>query len=225
MKRTMAILLVAAAACGAFFSIQATQADEPPAGFTKLFDGKSLEGWALKTEQQNGEPASSQWTAEGGVLKAIPSAGWLSTKKMYKDFTLMLEWRVPENGNSGVFVLVPDLKKGEHPHEKGIEVQVLDDRGPEYAGKLKDYQYAGSIYAAVAAKDAPYKGAGEWNAFEITCQGGRLSVKFNGQQVSEATIADEPALAGRPAEGYIGLQNHGTGVEYRNIYIKELGDR
>lgn len=216
-----AIFFVLATACFTFLEVRPTVADEPPAGFSKLFDGKSLEGWEVKSEQ----PADGQWIVEDGLLKAMPAAGWLSTKKMYRNFTLMLQWRVPENGNSGVFLLVPDLKKGEQPHEKGIEVQVLDDRGPEYAGKLKDWQYAGSIYGAVAAKDSPYKGAGEWNSFEITCKDGRLSVKFNGQDVAEATIADEPALAGRPEMGYIGLQNHGTGAEFRNIYIKELDGR
>lgn len=193
-------------------------ADPPQDGFVSLFNGRDLEGWEVKGDNPTGE----QWVASDGLLKAVPGGSWLSTKKMYENFVLRLEWRVPENGNSGVFLLVPDLAKGEQPHVKGIEVQVLDDHGPEYANKLKDWQYAGSIYGAVAAKNSPYKGAGEWNSFEITCENGRLTVVFNGQEAAQATIADEPALAGRPTKGYIGLQNHGTGAEFRNIQIKEL---
>jgi hypothetical protein len=134
---------------------------------------------------------------------------------------LRLEWRVPEDGNSGVFVHVPVLKEGEHPHIQGIEIQVIDNNGPMHAGKLQPYQYAGSIYGAVPAVDAPYKGAGEWNAYEITCQGDMLTVVFNGKKVAEGNLATDP-LKSRPRKGFLGLQNHGTGVEYRNIRIKTL---
>ena len=102
--------------------------------FQPLFDGKSTEGWVNKTE--DGQPNSdNKWTVKDGVLTAAPGNGWLSTKEMYGDFVLKLEWRVPENGNSGVFIRTPDLKPGQHPHIDGIEIQVLDDNGPQYKGQ------------------------------------------------------------------------------------------
>jgi hypothetical protein len=189
--------------------------------FQPLFDGKSLDGWVNKTEDGQLNP-DNKWTVKDSVLAATPGTGWLSTKEMYGDFVLKLEWRVPENGNSGVFIRVPDLKSGQHPHIDGIEVQVLDDNGPQYKGKLEPYQYAGSIYGAVPAKDSGYKGPGEWNRFEITCQDDKISVAMNGNPVAEADMSQIDSLSKRPRRGYIGLQNHGSGVEYRNIELKEL---
>ena len=58
-------------------------------------------------------------------------------EEMYGDFVLRLEWRVPENGNSGVFIRVPDLKTGQQPHVAGNRDPGARRRGPQYNGKLK----------------------------------------------------------------------------------------
>jgi hypothetical protein len=196
-------------------------AAEPKAEFRPLFDGKTLEGWVVKGEPGKDAP-QDEWLIKDGLLSVKPGHSWLSTKEMYGDFTLRLEWRVPENGNSGVFIRVPDLKPGQQPYVEGIEIQVLDDKGPEYAGKLKPWQYAGSIYGAVPAENTGYKGRGEWNAFEITCRGDTIEVVMNGSKAAAADVTKFAELKDRPRRGYIGLQNHGTGVEYRNIEIKVL---
>lgn len=187
--------------------------------FKPLFDGKTLTGWVVKSEKPVPEDT---WTIKDGVLTAKPENSWLCTKEMYGDFVLRLEWRVPLNGNSGVFVRVPELKTGENPWEKGIEIQILDDKGDQYAGKLKPYQYAGSIYGAVQADNSTYKGVGEWNSYEITCQRELVKVVMNGQLVSQADVDELEVLKSRPKQGFIGLQNHGTGIEFRNIQIKVL---
>jgi hypothetical protein len=191
--------------------------------FRSLFDGKTLEGWVVKGEPGKEAP-QDEWLIKDGVLGVKPGHTWLSTKEMYGDFTLRLEWRVPENGNSGVFIRVPDLKPGQQPYVEGIEIQVLDDKGPEYAGKLKPWQYAGSIYGAVPAENTGYKGRGEWNSFEITCRGDTIEVVMNGNKAAAADVTKFAELKDRPRRGYIGLQNHGTGVEYRKIEIKVLKD-
>lgn len=192
---------------------------EDQTGFVPLFDGKSLAGWEVKSDKPE---EAATWSVQDGVLTAKAGANWLGTKREYGDFVLRLKWRVPKNGNSGVFVHVPVLAKGEHPHEKGIEIQVLDDQGPEYAGKLKPWQYTGSIYGAVPAENSTYKGSGQWNDYEITCQGDTLEVKMNGKLVSSADVTKFETLKARPRRGFIGLQNHGTGVEYKDIEVKEL---
>jgi hypothetical protein len=141
---------------------------------------------------------------------------------MYGDFVLRLEWRVPANGNSGVYLRVPDVKTDTLPTWTGVEVQILDDDGPAYKGKLKDYQYSGSIYEFVPAGKRVYKGAGAWNRFEITCKGERIRVVYNGEEVAQADAARDAKLAKRPRKGFIGLQNHETAVEFRNISIRVL---
>lgn len=196
-----------------------TAEDKDNAGFVPLFDGKSLAGWEVKSDKPD---QADTWSVKEGILTAKAAANWLGTKREYGDFVLRLKWRVPTNGNSGVFVHVPVLAAGEHPHEKGIEIQVLDDKGPEYAGKLKDWQYTGSIYGAVAAENSTYKGAGQWNEYQITCQGDKLEVQMNGKLVSAADVSQFDSLKTRPRRGFIGLQNHGTDVEYKDIEVKEL---
>jgi hypothetical protein len=196
-------------------------AQDKLAEFQPLFDGKSLDGWVVKGEPGQEAP-KDEWLVKDGILTIKPGHSWLSTREMYSDFVLRLQWRVPENGNSGVFLRVPDLKPGEQPYVQGIEIQVLDDKGPEYAGKLKAWQYAGSIYGAVAAENTSYKGAGEWNSLEITCRGDTIEVAMNGNRAATADVTKFAELKDRPRRGYLGLQNHGTRVEYRQVEIKVL---
>lgn len=188
-------------------------------GFVPLFNGKDLTGWEIKDNKKN-DP--NLWTIKEGILSGSTNPGWLSTKAQYGDFILRLEWRVPENGNSGVYFRVPDIKSDKLPTFTGMEIQVLDDDGPLYKGKLKPWQYSGSLYGAVAVGKRVYKGAGQWNQFEITCKGDQIIVVFNGERVVDADQGKLPELAGRPKKGFIGLQNHGSTVEYRNIRIKML---
>jgi hypothetical protein len=208
------------AAIPALFIASLAAADEP-SEFRTLFDGKSLDGWVVKGEPGQDAP-KDEWLVKDGMLTAKPGHSWLSTKEMYGDYVLRLEWRVPENGNSGVFIRVPDLKPGQQPYVEGMEIQVLDDKGPEYAGKLKAWQYAGSIYGAVAAENSGYKGAGEWNTMEITCKGDEVTVAMNGNKIATADVTKFEELKSRQRRGYIGLQNHGTPVDYRNLQIKVL---
>ncbi len=187
--------------------------------FVPLLDGKSLAGWKVRSEK---DVPANEWTVVDGVLKAKAGNSWLATEKEYGDYVLQLEWRVPENGNSGVFIRVPELKAGEHPWVKGIEIQVLDDKGPQYAGKLKPWQYSGSLYGAVAADQSAFAGAGQWNAYEITCRGDLITIVLNGKQITAGDMSKIAELKDRPRRGVIGLQNHGTDVEFRNLRIKEL---
>ena len=188
-------------------------------GFQSLFDGQTLKGWTARSDKQS---KAEEWTVKDGVLKATAGNSWLATEKEFGDYILKLDWRVPQNGNSGIFIRVPELKAGEHPWVKGIEIQVLDDRGPVYAGKLKPWQYSGSLYGAVPADQSAFAGAGQWNSYEITCRGDLITIVLNGKKITEGDMSKIAELKDRPRKGIIGLQNHGTDVEYRNIRIKPL---
>ncbi len=195
------------------------RAEEKKDGFVPLFNGKDLSGWEIK-EDKGGD--KDQWTVKDGVLKAKTGQGWLGTTKQYGDYVLRVEWRVPENGNSGVYLRVPEGKLDKLPTFVGMEIQILDDDGPMYKGKLKDWQYSGSLYGVVPVSKRVYKGPNEWNTFEITCLGDKVTVVFNGEKVVDADMSKEPELMKRPRKGFIGLQNHGSAVEFRNIQIKVL---
>src|SRR5262245_6950509 len=72
-------------------------------GFVPLFNGTDLDGWEVR-EYQAGD--KDKWSVQDGVLTARPGSGWIGTTRMYGDFVLRLEWRIPVNGNSGVFLRV-----------------------------------------------------------------------------------------------------------------------
>ncbi len=188
-------------------------------GFVPLFNGRDLDGWEVRAFRPGDH---DKWSAENGILKARPGSGWIGTTKMYGDFVLRLQWRIPVNGNSGVFLRVPDVKTKVSPSQLGMEIQILDDTGKEYKGKLKDWQYSGSLYGFVPPSKSAYQGPDVWNRYEITCKGDRVTVVFNGETVVDADVRKFPELDRRPRRGFIGLQNHSTGVEFRDIRIKVL---
>jgi hypothetical protein len=186
-------------------------------GFVPLFNGKDLTGWEVR-EARPGD--KDKWSVKDDLVVAKPGGGWIGTTKMYGDFTLKLEWRIFDGGNSGVFLRVPDFKTKDSPSAHGMEIQILDDNSPQYKGKLKPYQYCAGLYHFQGPSKAMFKGAGQWNAYEITCKGDHIVIVFNSEKVIDADAAKDAVLNKRPRKGYIGLQNHGTGVEFRNVMIK-----
>ena len=182
--------------------------------FVPLLNGKDLSGWNT----------TGNWTVEeGGVVALHPRPGehgwtrygaYLTTARKYKDFILDLEFKINKGGNSGVFLRVGNPK--DHVGS-GFEIQILDTHGRKHVGA---HDCGGVIGAAAPSKNTA-KPAGEWNRYVITCQGTRLKLEFNGEQVIDLEL-DKSRLKNRPAEGYIGFQDEGLPVWYRNVRIKEL---
>ena len=183
-----------------------------------LFNGRDLQGW----QQIGGE--RENWHVDDELLYTEgEGGGWLATSSEFGDFILDLEFRVPEGGNSGIFLRAP--LQG-NPAYQGLEIQVLDDYAEKYA-HLKPWQYTGSIYATVAPRSRQSKSAGEWQRMRISCQGSVVDVWLNGKEIVHADLIDyghllpdHPGLKRR--SGYIGLQNHGTRVDYRHIFLRRL---
>ena len=184
-----------------------------------LFNGHDLTGW------QAGDGQLDNWTVDKhGILRCTGKGhGWLSTADQYANFELELEFRVPPGGNSGVFLRSPRVGDATF---HGMEVQVLDDYHKMYADILP-YQYCGSLYAIAPAKGRANKHAGQWKKFHIVCDGRRVQVTLNGQQVVDVNLDQHKGKADKHpgilrTTGYIGLQNHGTGVDYRNVRVRVL---
>jgi len=113
------------------------------------------------------------------------------------------------------------------PAYVGMEIQVLDDYAPEYKD-LHPWQYTGSIYGVVPPSARVSKKAGEWQHYVIVADGPHVTVTLNEQRIIDADLIahldqeqTHPGLKRR--KGYIGLQNHSTRIEYRNIRITEIG--
>ena len=189
--------------------------DHETSGFRPLYNGKNLKGW--KTE--------GNWIPqEDGVLAIKPRPGeegwqrfgsYLWTKRKYDDFVLSLEYKHPKGGNSGVFVRVKDRKD---PVDTGIEVQILDSHGDDEP--LGPHDCGGIIGTKGPSKNMA-KPAGQWNHMVVTCNGSHMKVKLNGEQIIDLDLS-ESAVKDRPLKGYIGLQDHGLPLWFRDIKIKEL---
>ena len=193
---------------------------EAQAEFTKLYNGQDLSGWHV----QNGKLEA--WKANGEMISCVaPGGGWLTSDKEYGDFVLRLEWKIGPGGNSGVGIRYPGTGD---PAHAGMEIQILDDSDPRYKN-LKPAQYCGGIYYQAAPTARAAKAPGEWNRYNIRCQGSVIRIRLNGMEIQNVDVATKTTaegnykpLAERPRRGYIGLQSHGDQVDFRNIEIREL---
>ncbi|MCU0633397.1 MAG: DUF1080 domain-containing protein [Gemmatimonadaceae bacterium] len=164
-----------------------------------LFNGRDLAGWRAG----DGE---SKWRVINGILTNTASGANLISDATFGDFKLHVEFRYPKNGNSGIYL------RGRH------EVQVEDtgDREPEST-------YLGGVYGFLVPNQRAGLGAGQWQAYDITLVGRRVTVVLNGKTI----IADQtiPGITGgaldsnEGAPGPIYLQGDHTAVEYRKIVI------
>ena len=185
--------------------------------FGSLFNGENLDGWQIIGNQE-------AWGVDDGMMYTDGTGGgWISTESQYDNFIIELEYRVPEGGNSGLFLRAPH--KG-NPANKGLEIQILDDYAERYAD-LKPWQYTGSIYFEQAASKRVTKPAGEWQSMKVRAEGPKIQVMLNGEQIINANLIqymenapNHPGLLRRT--GYIGLQNHGDRVDFRNINIARI---
>lgn len=190
------------------------------AGFEKVFDGKSLNGWQLIGGHGRGYVVE-----DGNLVCPADGGGNLYTENEFADFHLKFEFQLSPGGNNGIGIRAP--LNGDAAYV-GMEVQVLDDDSPGYA-KLEPGQYHGSIYKVAAAKRGALKKTGEWNREEIIATGRRIQVIVNGKKTLDVdlnTVMDPETLASHPGilreRGHIGFLGHGSLVKFRNIQLKNL---
>jgi len=195
-------------------------------GHTNLLVGEGRTGSHFTTIV--GPPDVWSLRPDGVLACKGGGGGWIGTKRDdYANFDLKLEFNVPKEGNSGVFIRRP--LKGDGAYT-GMEIQVIDDDAKHF-GKLQPWQLCGSIYHEVVPSVRATREAGTWQTMEIVADKNLVKVYINGAKIVDAdldqyttTTAKAAPLKDRPRKGYIGLQNHGSGIEYRNVRIKLLGD-
>ena len=201
-------------------------AEEKAEGFEMLFDGTSLHKWHGNKVDYNvvdGEIAVES-RSRGGA-----SIGDLYTNDEYGDFIFRFEFKLTPGANNGVGVRSPGV--GDSAYE-GYEVQILDHYNPIYQPWLAPYQYHGSLYGIIPAKNRDaLLPVGEWNSEEIYMKGSYVRVTVNGQVVTEGDIAEaskngtidgneHPGL--KRTSGYIGFLGHGDRLWIRNVRVKKL---
>lgn len=224
---------------------------ETPPGFASLFNGRDLTGWKVP------EGDGGHWKVLDGVIdydarSEAKGEKHLWSEKEYKDFTVRIDWRIKET--TGLYPVPTVLPDGSHKKgEDGKDIITMTpnaDSGIYLRGSAKSQVNifcwpicSGEVYgyrmdktmppevrAGVTPKMKADKPVGEWNTFEITMKGDRLTVVLNGK-----TVIKGAQLPGVPEKGALALQHHGgvsakTGelspasslVQFRNISIKEL---
>ena len=209
-------------------------------GWVLLFDGKSNEGWRGYNKETFPEKG---WVVEDGSLHVLSSGkgeagggGDIITEKKYGNFELSLEWKVSEGGNSGIFYLAQE-KPGQPIWKSAPEMQILDNAKHLDATLGKDgNRAAGALYDLIPAKPQTAKPAGEWNHVKIMVYKGTVVHWMNGENVLEyhlwtpdwkimvenSKFKDYEDFINTAEEGYIGLQDHGDDVWFRNIKIREM---
>jgi len=215
----------------------------PAEKWTVLFDGSSAAGW--RNYNKTTFP-STGWSIVDGTLfchgsgkgEAGGGGGDIVYDKKFANFHLKLEWKISEGGNSGIFYLAKEGPEYSSIWMTAPEMQVLDnERHPDAQAGVNGNRKAGSLYDLIPAVPQNAKPAGEWNSVEIKVYKGSVWHIMNGKTVLEyhlwtpewnKLVAESkfptynPDWANVATEGYIGLQDHGDDVWYRNITIREL---
>jgi len=209
--------------------------------WTSLFNGTSTQGWRGYNKTAFPEKG---WEIVDGTLHCIGSGageaggsgGDIIYDKKFGNFELSLEWKISQGGNSGIFILAQEIP-GVPIYESSPEMQILDnERHPDAKLGVNGNRMAGSLYDLIPAVPQNTKPAGEWNKVSIICYQGTVVFNQNGANVVEfhlwteewkkmctnSKFKDWEMFISTAKEGYIGLQDHGNDVWFRNIRIREL---
>lgn len=213
---------------------------EKKAGWVLLFNGKDFDGW----RQCNGDAMPANWTIEDDAMKVFLGEGKqeghgangdiLFGDQKFRNFELSIDWKAGDKANSGIFYNVREVP-GKPIYYAAPEVQVLDNVNA--TDNKVDSHLAGSLYDMLAADPKTVNPAGEWNTIVIKVKDGKVTHTMNGTEVVSYTLWTPewdklvenskfkhfPGFTeGISKEGYIGLQDHGYTVWFRNIKIREL---
>jgi 3-keto-disaccharide hydrolase len=200
-----------------------------PSDATILFDGKDLSAW------QGADGNEPKWKVVDGAFEIAPGTGNIHTKQAFGDCQLHIEWKEPSpahgmdqsRGNSGIMLM------------SSYEIQVLDmDGNKTYADGG-----AGAIYGQYPPLVTASRNSGEWQAYDIIFRRPRfdesghlmtpahVTVLLNGVLVQDDTTPtgptafhDRPPYLPGPNKYPITLQDHGSPVQYRNVWIRNLPD-
>ncbi|MCP4709685.1 MAG: DUF1080 domain-containing protein [Planctomycetes bacterium] len=172
------------------------------------------------------------WELKDGELSVKEQSGDFFINEKFGDFILDLEFKIPPGGNSGVVIRSEVIGNTDDWLHDAIEVQVYDTHGRNVTRNS-----CGAVYDCQAPSREMSKPAGQWNHYTITCMDNKIYIVMNGEQIidmdlNQWTKAHEnpdgsrnkfnKAYKDMARVGYIGFQEHGNGVWYRNLKIKPL---
>ena len=213
-------LLLLASALGCARPKISADKNSPPPGFTQIFNGTNLAGWAGPLDCCAVQNCTMVWQPGKG--------GTIFTAAEFTNVIVRLEFKLPPGGNNGLAIRYPG--SGDTAYTGMCECQVLDDNYEKNTGQTIDPRQAhGSAYGLVAARRGFQKPIGEWNFEQVTVNGSRIKVELNGTVILDADLADvKESLANKEhpgkhrASGHFGFAGHNDPVAFRNIFIRSL---
>ena len=194
------------------------------AGEIKLFNGKDFTGWTFYLRDPNAK-MEDVWSIdpkEGIIICKGKPNGYIRTVADYTNYILKLEWRfnpgTKQAGNSGVLLRIVGPDK---VWPKSVEAQLQSGAAGDFW--LIDGARLDTPEERVDKKTPRHrlrtktneKPIGEWNEYEITCDGDKITLKVNGEVLNEGTNAEV-------VPGKIGLQSEGAEIHFRNIRLVPL---
>jgi hypothetical protein len=197
-------------------------------GFEPLFNGKDLAGWQglvenpiararmtkeeLATKQAMADARLSEsWSVKDGMICFTGKGDNLCTKRIFGDFEMVVDYRIPRNGDSGIYL------------RGSPQVQIWDPMRVDAGANLG----SGGLYNNTVNRD-PLTLAdnpiGDWNTLRITMIGDRVTVYLNGLLVVDNVVMENYWDRKLPifSDGPIELQSHGTELAFRDIYVREI---
>ncbi|MBI5772609.1 MAG: DUF1080 domain-containing protein [Verrucomicrobia bacterium] len=200
-----------------------------PKGFTKLFNGRDLEGWKglvgdpvkrakmtplemavaqIKADQD----MAQHWRVEDGALVFDGKGKSLCTAKDYADFEMLVDWKILPDGDSGIYL------------HGSPQIQIWDPWGKNEKARVG----SGGVFNNQTHPAAPTKLAdhfiGDWNRFRILMVGEKVHVFLNGELVVNNVTMENYWDRTQPIfpTGQLELQNHGNTLWFRNVYVREI---
>jgi hypothetical protein len=198
---------------------QENHAAPTPSGWIDIMPGPSLNNWTrVAFPPSRPLPSHSQWSVDTATHTLVCAGNggheWLRYDKELRNFLFHVEWRLTPHKagkgyNSGVFV------RNDRNGNIWYQAQVGDAGGGYWFGNNPEGKELKRFSLHSQMTTNPVKHAGEWNTFDIRCQGAKIILKVNGTKASEFDKC-------KNLKGYLGLEAEGSRIEFRQMRIKIL---
>jgi hypothetical protein len=219
-------------------------------GWITLFDGKTFTGWRGYNREDVPkswiiDDGAIHIKGSGEGEAGAKDGGDILFAHKFKNYEFEFEWKVAKGSNSGVLYMIQEVE-GQPSYISAPEYQILDNENhPDAKLGVDGNRQSASLYDMLPAKPQNAKAVGEWNKGKIMSYKGTIVHYQNGEAVVEYHLWTKQwtellqaskfsqenwplafellnKCGGENKEGFIGFQDHGDDVWYRNIKIKIL---
>ena len=184
----------------------------------------NLSGWSFYSENSDARQRDTWEIIDGVLICSGTPRGYLYTNESYRDFTLTLQWRWPDEKSAGKGGVLFDMTGVDNIWPTSLEAQInsgsagdfwaLDGYGLTGVAdrtELHSHPEYGEL-VNVKKIEAAENAAGQWNSYKIVAEGADVTLTINGQVVNKATRTNTTG-------GKICITSEGSGIEFRDIKI------